>query len=762
MRFRLHSLRRFGARLAIGLAVAVGSVHAGGVRPWAWGNNEYGQLGDGTTTERHTPVQTASVTYIRALTGGWRHTVALRTDETVWTCGWNARGQLGDGTTDDSETPVQVGALTNVRAVAAGDKHCLALLWDGTVWGWGANDSHQIVAAGASEYTAPVRVPGLSDVKAVAAGWTHGVAVKTDGSVWTWGNNTKGQLGIGETGGGPWGATQVVNLANVQTVAGGWYHSVALKTDGTVWAWGYNVHGQVGDDTTEDRNTPVQVSNLTNVQAIAAGKCHTLALKSDGTVWAWGDNGRGQLGDATNAERHTPVQVSGLTHVQAISAKHDHSVALKTDGTVWAWGYNLYGQLGDNTTTHRNAPVQVSSLTGVRVIGAGYYHTLATQDSPNDPHANDDTPTVAMETRDSVLDVLSNDHDPNGDPLTITDVTDPPHGTATGVQTHVLYTPDPGYEGQDSFQYTISDGQAQDSATVTVTVTGHVAWTYTLQVLKEDGNPWHQDGWVIGMRENATDDYDLGLDSLTVPPKPDGTSVWFRIGAGIAAQEKLQTDIRKSKRPDGWKLVIKVAPQKTWKLTWAAGQFPSGMPMPAAIQEADADWDGIGPAIDMSTTGEASLVNNTSDLATKRWMIRLGPEFVDLDLARGWNLVSLPITPDDTSRVSVFPGCTVYAYNAATGSYYTPSEIEAKLGCWVYTDIARRSCICGTAPADSSAALIAGWNLVGPTGIEALPGLPVVTICGYNAETGSYHTPSKCKPRCAYWMYATAATTIWR
>ena len=162
-----------------------------------------------------------------------------------------------------------------------------------------------------------------------------------------------------------------------QKVAGGPYHSLTLKNDGTVWAWGRNDFGELGNGTTTSRYTPVQVKGLTNVVAIAAGYDHSLALRSDGTVWAWGLNGNGQLGDGTTTNRTTPVQVKGLTNVVAIAAGVYHSLAIRSDGTVWTWGYNTYGQLGDGTTTNKTTPVQVKGLTNVVAIAAGVYHSLA-------------------------------------------------------------------------------------------------------------------------------------------------------------------------------------------------------------------------------------------------------------------------------------------------------------------------------------------------------------------------------------------------
>jgi len=170
-----------------------------------------------------------------------------------------------------------------------------------------------------------------------------------------------------------------ISITTTPTVSTTNSHTMALKSDGTVWAWGYNGSGQLGDGSTTDRYTPVEVSGLSGVMDIAAGDSHSLALKSDGTVWAWGYNGSGQLGDGSTTDRYTPVEVSGLSGVMDIAAGDSHSLALKSDGTVWAWGQNEYGQLGDGTTTQRTTPIQASDLSGVVVIAAGSGHSLAMQ-----------------------------------------------------------------------------------------------------------------------------------------------------------------------------------------------------------------------------------------------------------------------------------------------------------------------------------------------------------------------------------------------
>jgi hypothetical protein len=299
-----------------------------------------------------------------SIAAGGPHSLAICSDGTVWAWGRNDYGQLGDGTYANRTIPTQVVGLRDVVAVAAGINHSLALRSDGTVWAWGNNFYGQLGDGSTINHPIPVRVYVPGNVIAIAAGDFCSFALCSDGSVWAWGLNNYGQLGDGTTIDHITPA-RVLGLGKIKAISTEFSHLLALRSDRTVWAWGWNEHGQLGDGTNMDRTTPVQVTGLSDVVAIAASFGHSLALRSDGTVWAWGDNRYGQLGDGTDTDRTAPVQVRNMSDVVSIASGLAHSLALRLDGSLWAWGLNNFGQLGDGTNTNRYSPVQVKGLGSV-------------------------------------------------------------------------------------------------------------------------------------------------------------------------------------------------------------------------------------------------------------------------------------------------------------------------------------------------------------------------------------------------------------
>ncbi|MBV9739596.1 MAG: hypothetical protein JOZ30_08150 [Hyphomicrobiales bacterium] len=324
---------------------------------WAWGDYA------GRVSEKKNlhalPVKMEGVSDLVAISAGDGHSITLKKDGTVWPWGNNADGQLGNGAkaNDYFPTPVQVSSLSDIKAVAAGNRHSLALKSDGTLWAWGNNLEGQLGNGTKVNAAAVVQVRGLSDVAAVAAGMGHSLASRNDGTVWAWGYNDDGELGDG-TRKAHLTPAQIPGLLDVRAIAAGSHHSLALKNDGTVWMWGGQASGGFGQST-----TPRRVKGLSQIAAISAGGWYSLALKQDGTVWAWGVIADADQDDDTmNAIIKKPVQVHGLTNVVRVAAGMWHSLAIEKDGTTWAWGRNYSGALGDGTQANRASPVRASIL----------------------------------------------------------------------------------------------------------------------------------------------------------------------------------------------------------------------------------------------------------------------------------------------------------------------------------------------------------------------------------------------------------------
>ena len=346
--------------------------------PGASGWNAFGQLGTGSRVDRRSVTAVAGLTGVASLSAGTYHTLAVRSDGTVWAWGWNGLGQLGDGTTTDRPAPVKVAGLTDVVEVSAGAAHSLAVKVDGTVWAWGWNAVGQLGDGTTIDRHQPVKVASAAGFTSVAAGALHSLALSGNW-VYAWGWNGVGQLGDGTHMDRL--VPQMVPWSDyappVRAIAAGAYHSVVVTEAGSVSTWGWNAYGQLGMGTTGDRVLPstIDVGRDAVVRSVAAGGMHTLAVLSDGTVRAWGWNGNGQLGDGTTVDRLTPVPVPGLTQVRSIAGGMYHSAAVSMDGTVRAWGWNGVGQLGTGGTADSRIPVVVP-VPRAGTIAAGGFHTV--------------------------------------------------------------------------------------------------------------------------------------------------------------------------------------------------------------------------------------------------------------------------------------------------------------------------------------------------------------------------------------------------
>lgn len=330
-----------------------------------WGLNQSGQLGNNTTTNSFTTVTVAGLSNVIGLTTGLNHTCALQLNGTVSCWGENSAGQLGNGTlTAVSLVPVAVQGLTNTVALAAGERHTCALSANGGVSCWGDNSFGQLIGvspnASGSFSTTPVTVPGVTNAVAVSGPDANTCALIANGNVLCWGFNGNGRLGTGVFSSAYSTPGPVKGLIDAIALTSGHGHTCALRAGGTVVCWGFNDHGELGNDQTGDQSTPVGVVSLAGVVSVSAGGYHNCAITTSGAMYCWGNNNQAQLGDGTQINRLLPTLVPGLTDAVMVTAgsntafqipNNQHTCALRSSGSLSCWGTNIVGQAGTGNST---------------------------------------------------------------------------------------------------------------------------------------------------------------------------------------------------------------------------------------------------------------------------------------------------------------------------------------------------------------------------------------------------------------------------
>ena len=336
---------------------------------WAWGSNSEGVLGLNNTTNRPAPERVGVDNDWAFISAGSHHALGIKTDGSLWAWGRGASGQLGQGSDLTARhIPTRVGTDNDWAFVSGGNHHSLAIKTNGSLWVWGANDQGQLglgnMGAGTNR-NIPTRLGnGYNWAFTSGSNW-YSLAIRTDGSLWAWGNHTDGGTGLGETTGNVTAPVQIQGASNWVFVSAGLGHSLGIRTNGSLYAWGNNEFGRTGlNTTTGTTNTPQRVGTDTNWAFVSAGGLHSLGLRTNGSLWAWGRNLHGRTGqDTISGTTNTPQQVGTDTNwVFPAAGADSHSLAIRTTGVPWTFGGNSNGALGIDSTNNSDTallPIQV-------------------------------------------------------------------------------------------------------------------------------------------------------------------------------------------------------------------------------------------------------------------------------------------------------------------------------------------------------------------------------------------------------------------
>ena len=368
---------------------------------WVWGANgpAYGSTdagalglgGDFWYESKSSPVQNMQgSTAWRQVSSGTFNIAEIRYDGTLWLSGRSFNGQLGNsqgysnGFYQFIDLVQTISGGTDWKQVSVGGWTNGAIKTDGTLWLWGEGAGGQLGDNTVVKKSSPIQtITRGSNWKYLSLGGYEAAAIKNDGTLWLWGLNASGQIGDNTT---------VSKSSPIQIITGGTWSTINLgeynnavagiKTDGTLWLWGRNHFGQLGDNTTVNKSSPIQIMTGGTWRSVDGFNCNMAGIKTDGTLWTWGDNAYGQLGDNTTVSKSSPVQtVTGGTNWKQVSCGKKHTAAIKTDGTLWIWGRNNKGQLGDNTTVNKSSPIQTMMRVNTwRQLSCGYETTAAIQD----------------------------------------------------------------------------------------------------------------------------------------------------------------------------------------------------------------------------------------------------------------------------------------------------------------------------------------------------------------------------------------------
>ncbi len=320
---------------------------------WAWGDNEYGQLGDGTTTNKTSPTKIETgITFVQ-LSGGYFHSAGIDNEGKLWTWGLNNLGQLGNGTTTQRTKPIKIMGDKTFKKVIASDYSTLAIDINDEIWYWG-----EYYGGGGNGKNIPQKLDFKIEYSLIS-GNSHYLFLDEQNKLWSWGANHAGQIGDGTTITRT-NPVQIKPETKFTQVSAGARFSLSIDEEGNLWSWGKNDDGQIGDGTKTDKTSPVQITKETKFAQVSAGSNHCLAIDNEGNLWSWGRNFRGQLGDGTTTDRLKAKKVIEGVKFKQVYARASSSLALDSNGNLWSWGYNEEGQLGDGTTTERHTPVQIN------------------------------------------------------------------------------------------------------------------------------------------------------------------------------------------------------------------------------------------------------------------------------------------------------------------------------------------------------------------------------------------------------------------